>query len=51
MTNTLSGLFMDNLDRLPGKGDVLEVSGFRLSVLSVDQRRAGHVSIEKLPDA
>ena len=50
-TNTLSGLFMDSLDRLPVKGDILEVSGFRLSVLSVDQRRAGHVGIERLPDA
>jgi CBS domain containing-hemolysin-like protein len=49
-TNTLSGIFMDSLDRLPVKGDVLEVSGFRLTVLSVDQRRAGHVGIEKLPD-
>jgi putative hemolysin len=49
-TNTLSGLFMDSLDRLPVKGDVLEVSGFRLSVLSVGQRRAGHVGIEKLAE-
>jgi CBS domain containing-hemolysin-like protein len=48
-TNTLSGIFMDSLDRLPVKGDVLEVSGFRLKVLSIDQRRAGHVRIEKLP--
>ncbi len=48
-TNTLSGIFMDVLDRLPVEGDVLEVSGFRLKVLSVDQRRAGHVAIEKLP--
>ncbi len=50
-TNTLSGLFMDSLARLPVEGDVLEVSGFRLTVLSVDQRRAGHVRIEKLPGA
>jgi CBS domain containing-hemolysin-like protein len=49
-TNTLSGLFMDSLDRLPEEGDVLEVSGFRLNVLSVDQRRAGHVGIERLTD-
>ena len=49
-TNTLSGMFMDSLDRLPVEGDILEVSGFRLTVLSVDQRRAGHVGIEKLPD-
>jgi CBS domain containing-hemolysin-like protein len=47
-TNTLSGIFMESLDRLPVKGDVLEVSGFRLTVLSVDQRRAGHVGIERL---
>ena len=49
-TNTLSGLFMDSLGRLPVTGDVLEVSGFRLSVLSVGQRRADRVGIEKLPD-
>lgn len=46
--NTLSGLFMDSLDRIPAEGDVLEVSGYRLSVLSIDQRRAGHVGIERL---
>lgn len=50
-TNTLSGLFMDSLDRLPVEGDVLEVSGFRLRVLTVGQRRVGHVGIEKLADA
>ena len=49
-TNTLSGLFMDSLGRLPVTGDVLDVSGFRLSVLSVGQRRAERVGIEKLPD-
>jgi CBS domain containing-hemolysin-like protein len=50
-TNTLSGIFMDRLDRLPVKGDVMEVSGFRLKVLSVGKRRAGHVRIDKLPGA
>lgn len=49
-TNTLSGLFMDSLDRLPVAGDVLEVSGFRLRVLTVGQRRVGHVAIEKLAE-
>ncbi len=49
-TNTLTGMFMDRLDRLPLVGDTLEVSGFRLSVLSVDQRRAGRVGIDKQPE-
>jgi CBS domain containing-hemolysin-like protein len=47
-TNTLSGLFMANLARLPVKGDVLEETGFRLTVLSVDQHRVGRVRIEAL---
>jgi len=35
---------------VPVEGDVLEVSGFRLRVLTVGQRRVGHVGIEKLAD-
>ncbi|MEZ5565242.1 MAG: hemolysin family protein [Gammaproteobacteria bacterium] len=48
-THTLSGLFMSSLARLPIKGDVLEVSGHQLTVLSVDRRRVGYVGIERLP--
>ncbi len=48
-THTLSGLFMNTLVRLPVKGDTLEVSGYRLTVLSVERRRVGYVCIERLP--
>lgn len=48
-THTLSGLFMNTLARLPVKGDTLEVSGCRLTVLSIERRRVGYVGIEWLP--
>jgi CBS domain containing-hemolysin-like protein len=50
-TNTISGLFMNTLKRLPVERDVLIVSGHRLSVLSIDERRVGRVRIEKLDSA
>ena len=46
--NTLSGLFMSRLERMPVAGDVITEGCYTLSVLSDEDRRVGRVSIEKL---
>jgi CBS domain containing-hemolysin-like protein len=42
---TIGGLVMDRLGRLPRRGDVVEDDGWRLRVLSVEGRRVGQVEI------
>ncbi|MGB5472975.1 MAG: hemolysin family protein [Gammaproteobacteria bacterium] len=44
--NTLSGLFMQRLARMPEPDDEITESGFRLRVLSRDENRVGKVLIE-----
>ncbi len=44
--NTLSGLFMDRLARMPEIGDTIEQQGFKLRVLNIDAHRVGLTSIE-----
>ena len=46
--NTLSGLFMERLGRLPVVGDAVETEQYRLRVLSVEDHRVGRVAIEYL---
>ena len=46
--NTLSGLFMDRLARMPEPGDEILEGGYRLSVVSVEDRRVGLTVIERL---
>ena len=46
--NTLSGLFMQRLGRIPEAGDELLESRYRLQVLSVVDRRVGQVALERL---
>ncbi len=46
--NTLSGLFMSRLERMPVAGDEITEGFYKLSVLSDEDRRVGRVSIEKL---
>lgn len=49
--NTLSGVFMQRLARMPEPGDEIDESGFRLRVLSLEDRRVGRAAIELLqPD-
>ena len=48
--NSLSGLFMERLSRMPEAGDELIEDQFRLTVLSVKNRRVGMVSVESLAD-
>ena len=49
--NTLSGLFMQSLGRVPEVGDELTESGFQLTVQSVEEHRVGRTRIRRLPDA
>lgn len=46
--NTLSGLFMQRLARMPEIKDEIIESGYRLRVLSRDEHRVGKVHIEQL---
>ncbi|MCP4282955.1 MAG: HlyC/CorC family transporter [Gammaproteobacteria bacterium] len=46
--NTLSGFFMQRLARMPEPEDEIEEAGFRLRVLSVDERRVGKAAIEQI---
>jgi len=48
--NTLSGLFMQRLLRMPETGDLIIENGFRLTVESLEDNRVGQVAIERLPD-
>ena len=48
--NTLSGLFMSRLERMPEAGDEISEGFFKLTVLSDEDRRVGRVSIEQLSD-
>lgn len=45
--NTLSGLFMQNLSRMPEVSDRVEEGDFIFTVLSIEDRRVGRVVIEK----
>jgi len=44
--NTLSGLFMEHLARMPLVADEVETEQFRLRVLSIEEHRVGRVAIE-----
>lgn len=48
--NTLSGLLMQRLARMPVVGDAIEEAGFRLVVQSLDDRRVGEIAIMTLAD-
>ena len=44
--NTLSGLFMQRLARVPEVGDETVEQGYQLRILSVENRRVGKVSVQ-----
>ena len=48
--NTLSGLFMQRLARMPQVDDCVEEAGFRLTVRAVDERRVNDVVVERISD-
>ena len=45
---TLSGLILHTLERLPMQGDRIEHEGFALRVLSMEKRRVGRVALQRL---
>ena len=45
---TLSGLFLQVLDRLPVEGDVIEHAGHRLEVLAMERRRIAQLRIQRI---
>jgi len=47
---TIGGLVMDRLGRLPRRGDVIEDEGWRLRVRSIEGRRVGEVEITPMDD-
>ena len=47
--NTLSGLVMNHLERIPERGDVVEENGFRFTVVEVRNRRVEKLLIDPLP--
>ncbi|MBT8126705.1 MAG: hemolysin family protein [Gammaproteobacteria bacterium] len=47
--NTLSGLFMNRLQRMPVIGDEIVQGAYKLKVLSHSDRRVGRVAIERIP--
>ncbi|MDC1529140.1 hemolysin family protein [Gammaproteobacteria bacterium] len=49
--NSLSGLLMNQLERMPAPGDTIEIDNFRLTIQDIEDLRVGQVIIEKLPVA
>ena len=47
--NTLSGLFMNRLGRIPVPGDVLDEAGFRMEVTVVENHHVEMVAVRMLP--
>lgn len=50
--DTIGGLIMNELGRIPETGEhpAIEVSGYRFTVLDVEERRIEKVKVEKLPE-
>jgi magnesium and cobalt exporter, CNNM family len=46
---TIAGLILDRLGRLPGKGETVDVDGWRLEVLDVDHNAITQVRLVRLP--
>jgi magnesium and cobalt transporter len=49
--DTVGGLIMHELGRLPRRDEVLEFAGFRFSVLRADRRRIHTLEVVRLPDS
>jgi magnesium and cobalt exporter, CNNM family len=48
---TLAGLVLDRMGRIPGKGEAVEVDGWRLEVLDVENHAITRVRLVPLPDS
>lgn len=49
--NSLSGLLMNQLERMPAPGDTIEIDNFRLTIQDIEDLRVGQVIIQTLPIA
>jgi CBS domain containing-hemolysin-like protein len=47
---TIGGLIMDRLGRLPARGDIIEEQGWKLQVLSTDGRRVRNVELTQVSE-
>ena len=47
--STVGGLVMDHLGRVPRRGDVVTVDGWRLTVRTISRRRVGELAIRRVP--
>ena len=48
--NSLSGLLMNQLERMPEAEDIVEMNNFKMTVVDIKDLRVGQVVIEKLPE-
>ena len=48
---TVAGLVLDRMGRIPGKGETVEVGGWRLEVLDVENRAITRVRLVPLPNS
>ena len=48
---TLAGLVLDRMGRIPGKGETVDVDGWRLEVLDVENRAITQVRLVPLPNS
>ena len=48
--NSLSGLLMNQLERMPESKDIVEMNNFKMTVVDIKDLRVGQVVIEKLPE-
>ncbi|MGJ8620708.1 MAG: hemolysin family protein [Methylophilaceae bacterium] len=46
--NTISGLFLQKLQRMPKVNDSIEDRGYQFTILSIEDRHIGRVTIEKI---
>jgi CBS domain containing-hemolysin-like protein len=46
---SLGGLIIEHLDRLPQKGDVVTIDNCRLTVIKMDDKRIDYVKVKLLP--
>jgi CBS domain containing-hemolysin-like protein len=46
---TVAGLILEHLHRIPARGEVIDIDGYRFTIVAADQRRIARVEVEALP--
>lgn len=49
-SDTLAGLFLDEVGRMPQKNEAVEIADIRLTILEIDENRILRLKIEKITD-